>query len=199
MKLQKVFALAAIGLTLGTTVNSLSPAPANAETTPQRQQESPGGILGAIKAQDDGNHARAIELFSQAISTLKPGDSLRQDALMGRARSFVIQNQRDQGIADFTEVIKHDPKNVTAYRLRGMAYGHSTVGKYDLALADANKTLEFDPKNPDYLIDRAFAYYDTDNKGKAKDDLKAARDIYKEKGDDAGVKYVKKVMKSMGV
>jgi tetratricopeptide (TPR) repeat protein len=196
VKLQKVLALAAIALTFSTAVNSLSPAPANAEATPAVAEEPPN-FLQAMKATSEGDHGRAIAIYTKLIATIKPSDSLHADALMGRARSYGSQKQHDSAVADCTAVIKQNPKADAAYHLRGMMY--SQLEKYDLSLADANKSVEINPKNSDYLIDRAFAYYYTNNKGKAKEDLKAARDILKEKGDEAGVKGVKKIMKAMGV
>jgi tetratricopeptide (TPR) repeat protein len=200
MKLQKLFALAAVTFTLVPAMIGTSDQVARAESPKPEATQSTDPELLYLRAREayaNQELGKAIELYGQVIAMTKPGSARYLEALEGRARIFGTQKQQDRAIIDFTEILKYKPQDAAVYRLRGLMYGQ--LDKYDLALADANKSLEIDPKNVDYLIDRAFAHYYTNNRKKAKADLKAAQAILKEQGNEQGLKEVEKIMKAMGL
>jgi tetratricopeptide repeat protein len=84
------------------------------------------GIIYAKK----GMNEQAIADFDEALK-LKPDDT---DARFRRAGTRLQLKQYDGAIEDFSEVVKADPMNAMAYRLRGFAY--NTQGKDKLAGAD---------------------------------------------------------------
>ncbi|NJM46926.1 MAG: tetratricopeptide repeat protein [Alkalinema sp. RU_4_3] len=198
MKLQKMIALSAITLTLVAAPMLTYQQSVQAESTAATPPAGVGGkllFLYADAAINEGNYDQAIALYTQAMTSFQPGSDDESEALGYRAAAFSNKKDYAKAADDYTALAKNQPKNAKAYRMRGLMY--SVLEKYDLSLADATKSLELDPKNPTYLIDRAFAYNYTNEREKAKADLNAAREIFKEQGDKAGLKEVKEIMKSM--
>ena len=74
-------------------------------------------------------------------------------------------------IADYTEAIRFDPKDATAYYSRGTVW--KAKGDYDKAIADYNEALRLDPKY-------AYAYNSRGNAWKAKGDYDKAIADYNE-------------------
>jgi tetratricopeptide (TPR) repeat protein len=200
MKLQKVFAIAAVTFTLVPAMIGTNYQAARAES-PKREATTstdPEVLwLRAMEAFAKKEFEQAIDLYGQVLALTKPGSARYLEALESRARVFGTQKQENRAITDFSEILKYKPQYAPAYRFRGLMYGQ--INKTDLALADADKALEIEPKNVDYLIDRAFAHYYTNSRKKAKADLKAAQNLLKEQGNEQGLKEVEKIMKTMGL
>jgi tetratricopeptide (TPR) repeat protein len=87
----------------------------------------------------------------------------------------VIKGQFDQAIADFNMVLKIDPKSVSAYYNRGVAYGGK--GQNDQAIADFNRVLKINPKSAGSYYNRAIAYYLKKEYDKSWKDIKQAQDL----------------------
>jgi Tfp pilus assembly protein PilF len=68
-------------------------------------------------------------------------------AFIGRGLAQESKNDYTRAIADFTQAIKVDPKNVAAYDERASAY--EFTGAHDRALADIAQAIKLDPQNPD--------------------------------------------------
>ena len=66
-----------------------------------------------------------------------------------------IKEEYDKAIADFTEVIRLDPKAAHAYTGRGGAW--SERAEYDKAIADFTEAIRLDPKDADAYTDRGEA------------------------------------------
>ena len=83
--------------------------------------------------------------------TPKPSNST-PEPILSAFSNLVLHNKKeyDKAIADYTQVIRLDPKYVFAYRERGIASKKERDGK---AIADFNEAIRLDPKY-------AFAYYD---------------------------------------
>jgi Flp pilus assembly protein TadD len=69
---------------------------------------------------------------------------LSADAFFGRGNAHFDQGEYDQAIADYTEVIKHQPSRSQAYFKRGAAY-HATAN-HQKALVDYIVATQLDPK-----------------------------------------------------
>jgi len=62
----------------------------------------------------------------------------------------------EQAIADYTQAIRLDPNDASAYRSRGMAY--SDKGDHDRAIADINQAIRLDPNATAAYNARAVVY-----------------------------------------
>ncbi len=78
----------------------------------------------------------------------------------------------DSAIANFSEAIRLDPKLVTAYNARGLAYRGK--GNYDKAIADFSDAIRLDPKSATAYSGRAGAYHAKRNYDKAIADFSEA-------------------------
>jgi tetratricopeptide (TPR) repeat protein len=78
----------------------------------------------------------------------------------------------DQAIADYTEAIRRDPQDTTAYYNRGNAY--RCKGEFDHAIADYTEVIRLDPKHPFAYCVRGFAYENKGDLDRAIADYKAA-------------------------
>ena len=57
-----------------------------------------------------------------------------------------MRDKIDEGLADFNESLRLDPKNVEALEYRGLLF--EELGKYDKALADHRRAMEIAPNDP---------------------------------------------------
>jgi tetratricopeptide (TPR) repeat protein len=95
-----------------------------------------------------GDHQRAIEDFSKAISL----DRNLPYSFINRGVSWAKLGAFDRAISDFAEALRIDPKNARAYNNRGGA--HRDRGEFELAIADFNRAIALDPKLADALFNR---------------------------------------------
>jgi tetratricopeptide (TPR) repeat protein len=79
------------------------------------------------------------------------------EAYIRRGWTYYWKEDYDRAIADFTEVIRLDPKNTEAYSTRGWA--HYFKEDYDQAITDFTEVIRLDPKNVEAYIRRGQAYY----------------------------------------
>jgi tetratricopeptide (TPR) repeat protein len=67
------------------------------------------------------------------------------NAYYSRGVAHYNKGDNDRAIADFSQAIKLNPKNVQAYVARGDVY--SKKGDDDRAIADFTQAIQLDPKN----------------------------------------------------
>jgi tetratricopeptide (TPR) repeat protein len=60
-------------------------------------------------------------------------------------------------IADYTEALRLNPTDATAYYIRGVIYADK--GEYDRAIADYTEAIRLNPDYADPYNDRGIAYY----------------------------------------
>ncbi len=83
---------------------------------------------------------------TRLISSGKLGNGDLSQAFFQRAvGQVIIKNDPDRALADFNEVIRLDPKNATAFAIRGAVFVRK--GIFDRALADLNEGLRLNPNS----------------------------------------------------
>jgi len=75
------------------------------------------------------------------------------------------KGDNDRAIADYTEVIKLDPKHTDAYNNRGNAYYNKN--NYDQAIADYTEAIRLNPKFADAYNNRGNAYLNKNDYNRA--------------------------------
>ena len=86
-----------------------------------------------------------------------------------RGLALYARKDRDGAIAEFTEAIRLDPANVTAYRARGNAWDDKK--EFARALADYDQALKIDPRDFATFRERAIARYTRGDYAAALDDV----------------------------
>jgi tetratricopeptide (TPR) repeat protein len=77
-----------------------------------------------------------------------------------RGNSYLQKEDNDDAIADYTEVIRLDPKNVCVpCTYNGRASAWSAKGDFDRALADYNQAIRLDPKDAKFPFNRGVAWW----------------------------------------
>ena len=115
---------------------------------------------------DRGDHAQAIEKFTQAINA-NPNDAtlyyLRGTSYYGRYKiAFDINPSNanvvdfNHALLDFSKAIELSPNYAEAYSFRCIAY--AGLCSNDLALADYNKAIEINPDLDTTYYGRAYLY-----------------------------------------
>ncbi len=77
--------------------------------------------------------------------------------ILSRALEYWGKGDFDSAIADYTQVIRLDPKNAGAYSLRGMVY--QAKGDYESCIADHTEAIRLEPKKAGRYCSRGMAYY----------------------------------------
>jgi tetratricopeptide (TPR) repeat protein len=107
-------------------------------------------------------------MLSQRAPTVTPpytappepaaGAAVQKAAAAYRMRGFADGKKGDwaKAVADFTEVIRLDPKNAASYNTRGFAFGQK--GDWAKAVADFTEVIRLDPNNALAYSSRARAY-----------------------------------------
>jgi Tfp pilus assembly protein PilF len=87
-----------------------------------------------------------IAACTRLISSGKLGNGDLSQAFFQRAVSqLIIKNDVDRAFADFNEVISLDPKNATAFAIRGAVFVRK--GIFDRAIADLSEGLRLNPNS----------------------------------------------------
>ena len=84
---------------------------------------------------NDGDYARAVEKFSQAIAQ----DSKNAKALLYRAQTYVQMREHELAIKDFREVLRLDPTDARAWHGQGVA--RAELGLYPSAVDSFDRAL----------------------------------------------------------
>jgi tetratricopeptide (TPR) repeat protein len=79
---------------------------------------------------------------------------------VNRGTAHRIKEDKERAIADYTEAIRLNPKNVDAFSNRAGAYrGSSGDRALALAIADYDAVIRLDPKHTSALYNRGFAHH----------------------------------------
>jgi protein O-mannosyl-transferase len=108
-----------------------------------------GNIYGLQQQYD-----KAITALSRAIALDSTYTDV--DAYFNRGTAYSIQGQWNDAIADFTKLLKTDPKNIQAYGYRGLAY--KNISQWDNAISDFTTAIKIDPKQKENYFNRAIIY-----------------------------------------
>ena len=79
-------------------------------------------------------------------------------AYLNRGSDYLSKNNNDVAIANFSELIRLDPKSFGAYTNRGEAYRRK--GLLDLAIADLDRAIALNRKNSFAWFNRGITYSD---------------------------------------
>jgi len=110
---------------------------------------------------------RGRALYASVSEVIEQGDNfsnVKIESTRWRESSWATEEQLlsyERAIADFTQAIRLDTDNVTAYIERGNAYIEK--GDYDKAFADFTQAIRLEPKNADHYMDRGSAYYEKED------------------------------------
>ncbi|MDD2923302.1 MAG: tetratricopeptide repeat protein, partial [Anaerolineales bacterium] len=92
--------------------------------------------------------------ITNALLTFFPGSP----TIIGqRGYAYIELGEYDKAIADYTEVIRIDPKAAYAYSQRAVAY--RDLGEYDKSVANYTEAIRLDPEYAYAYSGRGFAYY----------------------------------------
>jgi len=129
----------------------------------------------ALAAYKRGDNDAAVAAFSKIIEQQpkiieqQPKNAgayeLLELAYHYRAFAHSHKGEYDRAIADYSEVIRLDPKYEAAYLDRGRAY--CAKGRYDQAIADYSEGIRLNPENMRTYNDRAGAYFAKDDYNRA--------------------------------
>lgn len=113
---------------------------------------------------------KALESFDVALANLEQNQRIQGIPFPeGTARLYycrgyiqqVVKSQTDQAIVEYNKAIELDPKYVTAYYNRGIAY--FTEGKIEQAISEFTNALQIDPMYVGAYYNRGFAYSEMGN------------------------------------
>ncbi len=103
-----------------------------------------------------------------------------------RAKKYEQIRDYNGAIYCYREAIELDPKDVVAYRNRGIA--KECLEDYDEAISDFSKAIELDPEDPFAYLHRGKSKKSLDNKKGACEDWKQAAKL----GNEEAEKLLKK-------
>jgi TonB family protein len=108
------------------------------------------------------------------FENLRPGA-----AYIDRGRTYILQDDNDRAIADFTKAIELDPEGASAYNHRGVAY----AGKldFDNAIADFDKAIQFDPLLNNAHANRGLAFSRKGDEARARADYAIEEQLFPHK------------------
>lgn len=109
-------------------------------------------LLSALKAHNEGNHARAKEIYTRILAShARP--FVRAVVLMHRAMAEFADGNYRAALDDFTAALELDSSNCRAHFYRGTVF--RVLGDYEAAEHDFSHCLELDPYRADCLYQRS--------------------------------------------
>lgn len=117
--------------------------------------------------------AAAAPADDRAVCANATGDAAITACASAIASAHVGDYAR--AVADFTEVIRLDPKNADAFYDRGRA-SHAQGGPGS-AMADYSEAIHLDPQAPEPFYNRGIGYFELGYFAEAADDLLRAEDL----------------------
>ena len=105
------------------------------------------------------------------FENLRPGA-----AYIDRGRTYILQDDNDRAIAEFTKAIELDPEGASAYNHRGVAY----AGKldFDRAIADYDKAIQLDPLLNNAHYNRGLAFSRKGDEARAQADFAIEEQLF---------------------
>ena len=98
----------------------------------------------------------AIAACTRAIASRRYSGSNLAKIYKNRGNAYYDKKDYDRAIADYSEVIRLDPKYALAFYNRGLAYYDK--GDLDRAIADSSEAIRLDPKHALAFYNRGIAY-----------------------------------------
>jgi tetratricopeptide (TPR) repeat protein len=95
-------------------------------------------------------------VFGLLLCVAMPGCRNAAQDVIKKGDAARTKGDMDLAIAGYTEAIRMDSANVSAFRGRGLAY--SAKGEWDRAIADLAEAAKLDPENTAIRDDRINAY-----------------------------------------
>mmetsp|Transcript_16414 Transcript_16414/g.27096 ORF Transcript_16414/g.27096 Transcript_16414/m.27096 type:complete len:428 (+) Transcript_16414:150-1433(+) len=114
------------------------------EVTEEMQDQSVEAKMAAVAAMEEGNFAKAVELFTQAVK-LNPGNSLMH---ANRANAYLKLKMPRHAIRDCDVGLRINPDSGKAYKIRGKAY--ALIGSWELAAKDLRQGEKIDHDDDTY-------------------------------------------------
>ena len=114
----------------------------------------------------------AIAACTRAINSGAGRSSIKSINYRNRGNAYHDKGDSDRAIADYTEAIRLDPKQVNAYNGRGNIYRDK--GDMDRALAEYAKAIQLDPNNAHAYANRGLAYEKLADFTRARSDFNTA-------------------------
>jgi tetratricopeptide (TPR) repeat protein len=109
----------------------------------------------AVKLNQKGDHAAAIEVFNTALGEDPDSTTL----LEGRASSYRQNGEPEKALADYTRIIALQPDRPDGWNGRGNLY--HDLGEYDKAIADFTTCIPLSPAGyGSYWSNRGISYYE---------------------------------------
>jgi tetratricopeptide (TPR) repeat protein len=111
---------------------------------------------------ENGWYEESITSYSQAITTSgnKNGPNVTA-AFYNRGLAYLMRNNYDKAILDFTSVITLNPEDAQAYHCRGNVWRRKQCS--DKAINDFNMAIEKDPHNMDSYYALGMTYFKQNN------------------------------------
>lgn len=128
-------------------------------------------LLKALEAHNNENYRRAIELYSE-ILTSDPPLKVRAIIYNHRGLAFSMLNKERQALKDFGESFKCDPGYYQVLNNRALVLRR--MGLINEALYNFNKSLQLRENQPEVHYLRAQTYFETQNYQSAVNDAKKA-------------------------
>lgn len=128
-------------------------------------------LLKALEAHNDGNFRRAIDLYSEALST-DPPFKVRAIIYNHRGLAFCMLNKERQALKDFEDSFKCDTSYYQVLNNRALVLRR--MGLTNEALFNFDKSLELEEKQAEVYYFRAQTHYETQNYQSALNDVESA-------------------------
>jgi ppGpp synthetase/RelA/SpoT-type nucleotidyltranferase len=128
-------------------------------------------LLKALEAHNDENYRRAIDLYSEILSTAPP---LKVRAIIynHRGLAFFMLYKERQALRDFEDSFKCDPSYYQVLNNRALVLRR--MGLTNEAMYNFNKSLELEEKQAEVYYLRAQTHYETQNYQSALNDVEIA-------------------------
>lgn len=128
-------------------------------------------LLKALEAHNDENYRRAIDLYSEALSTDLP---LKVRAIIynHRGLAFFMLKKERQALKDFEDSFKCDPSYYQVLNNRALVLRR--MGLTNEALYNFDKSLELEEKQAEVYYLKAQTHYETQNYRSALNDVEIA-------------------------
>jgi tetratricopeptide (TPR) repeat protein len=110
-----------------------------------------------------GRKLALIAWIGMALATLvhaipvAAGEAAPFAAQFAEAKKHVDARRYDDAIRIYTDIIRSDPRQHSAYNLRSIAFTHK--GMRPQSLEDARKAVDLEPKNATYRFNLGYDYY----------------------------------------
>jgi len=128
-------------------------------------------LLKALEAHNDEKYSRAIDLYSEALST-DPPLKVRAIIYNHRGLAFFMLNKERHALKDFEDSFKCDPSYYQVLNNRALVLRR--MGLTNEALYNFDKSLELEKKQAEVYYFRAQTHYETQNYQSALNDVETA-------------------------